>query len=101
MGVAIFQFWGEWWWIVGVAVIFQIGQIVEGNILTPNLVGQSVGLHPVWLLFALSVFGSIFGFIGLLVAVPAAAAIGVLARYATERFLEGKLYKGQTADQDE
>ena len=94
VGVAIFQFWGEWWWIVGVAVIFQIGQIVEGNILTPNLVGQSVGLHPVWLLFALSVFGSLFGFVGMLVAVPLAAMVGVLVRFFAGQYLGGRLYQG-------
>ena len=64
-------------WAIGiVAAIFVIGQFIEGNILTPKLVGKSVGLHPVWLLVALSVFGSVFGFVGLLVAVPVAAAIG-------------------------
>ncbi len=94
LGVAVFQFWGDWWWIVGVAVIFQVGQAVEGNILTPNLVGSSVGLHPVWLLLALSVFGALFGFIGLLVAVPLAAMAGVLVRFAISQYLAGRLYQG-------
>lgn len=94
IGVALFQFWGEWWWILGVAIIFQLGQIVEGNILTPNLVGQSVGLHPVWLLFALSAFGAAFGFIGLLVAVPLAAMVGVLVRFAIAQYMDGRLYQG-------
>ncbi len=82
IGLALVQFWGDWMWIVVVWAIFQSGQFVEGNFLTPKLVGDSVGLHPVWLIFALSVFGALFGFLGLLVAVPAAAAIGVLARFA-------------------
>jgi hypothetical protein len=73
------------------------GQLVEGNILTPKLVGSSVGLHPVWLIFALSAFGSLFGFVGLLVAVPVAAVIGVLVRYALERYREGRLYRGLEA----
>lgn len=94
VGLALFQFWGEWWWIVAVAAIFQAGQIVEGNILTPKLVGSSVGLHPVILIFALSAFGALFGFAGLLVAVPVAAAMGVLVRYAVERYQEGLLYRG-------
>ncbi len=94
IGVALFQFWGEWWWIVAVAVIFQVGQVVEGNILTPNLVGSSVGLHPVWLLFALSAFGALFGFLGLLVAVPLAAVVGVLVRFAVDRYKDGQLYRG-------
>ena len=94
VGLALFQFWGEWGWIALVAGIFAVGQFLEGNILTPNLVGQSVGLHPVWLIFALAAFGAVFGFVGMLVAVPVAAAIGVIARFATARYKESLLYKG-------
>jgi predicted PurR-regulated permease PerM len=60
-------------------------------------VGSSVGLHPVWLIFALSVFGSLFGFLGLLVAVPVAAMIGVVARFLLERYKAGLLYRGRAA----
>ncbi|SMY08517.1 AI-2E family transporter [Flavimaricola marinus] len=95
VGLALFQFWGDWWWIVLVAGIFQLGQFVEGNILTPKLVGSSVGLHPVWLLFALSLFGALFGFVGLLVAVPVAAVIGVLTRFGISQYKNGPLYKGK------
>ncbi len=94
LGLALFQFWGDWWWILAVGLIFQSGQLVEGNILTPKLVGSSVGLHPVWLIFALSVFGTLFGFVGLLVAVPVAAMIGVLARFGTEQYRNSRLYRG-------
>ncbi|MDG3041950.1 AI-2E family transporter [Roseicyclus marinus] len=94
VGLALFQFWGDWWLIVAVAAIFQVGQMVEGNILTPKLVGSSVGLHPVWLIFALSAFGTLFGFVGMLVAVPVAAAIGVLVRFAIEQYKGGLLYRG-------
>lgn len=94
IGLALFQFWGEWWWIAAVVVIFQIGQIAEGNFLTPRLVGKSVGLHPVWLILALSVFGSLFGFVGMLVAVPVAAALGVLARFGIEQYRDSRLYQG-------
>jgi predicted PurR-regulated permease PerM len=94
IGLALFQFWGDWWWIVAVWAIFQSGQFVEGNILTPKLVGDSVGLHPVWLIFALSAFGALFGFVGLLVAVPVAAIIGVLVRFALGRYKESLLYTG-------
>jgi predicted PurR-regulated permease PerM len=94
IGLALYQFWGDWWWIVAVWAIFQSGQFVEGNILTPNLVGSSVGLHPVWLIFALSAFGALFGFVGLLVAVPVAAIIGVLVRFALGRYRESLLYRG-------
>ncbi len=94
IGLALFQFWGDWVSIGLVAAIFAIGQFIEGNILTPKLVGNSVGLHPVWLLFALSAFGSAFGFVGMLVAVPMAAALGVLTRFATAQYQESLLYKG-------
>ncbi len=99
IGLALFQFWGDWVSIGLVAGIFVLGQVAEGNFLTPKLVGSSVGLHPVWLIFALSVFGALFGFVGMLVAVPVAAAIGVLARFATGRYKDSQLYRG-THDQD-
>ncbi|MDP3339721.1 AI-2E family transporter [Frigidibacter sp.] len=94
IGLALFQFWGEWWMIALIWAIFQSGQFVEGNILTPKLVGSSVGLHPVWLLFALSAFGTLFGFAGMLVAVPVAAALGVIARFLISQYTESKLYNG-------
>ncbi len=94
IGVAAFQFWSDPVWIIAVAAVFAAGQVLEGNILTPRLVGKSVGLHPVWLLFALSAFGSLFGFIGMLLAVPLAAIAGVISRYALERYLSSPLYKG-------
>ncbi|WP_127901557.1 AI-2E family transporter [Solirhodobacter olei] len=100
LGLALFQFWGEPGMIVAVVAIFLIGQFAEGNILSPALVGHSVGLHPVWLLFALSAFGAIFGFVGLLVAVPIAATIGVLARFGVRQYLESELYKGRTDERD-
>lgn len=99
IGLGLFQFWGEWWSLGAVAAIFMLGQFFEGNILTPKLVGSSVGLHPVWLMFALSVFGSLFGFVGMLVAVPVAAAIGVVARFFITRYQAGRLYRGITGQQ--
>ena len=94
IGLALFQFWGDWLSIAMVGGIFALGQVIEGNVLTPKLVGTSVGLHPVWLLLALSVFGSLFGFVGMLVAVPVAAALGVIARFATRQYLDSRLYRG-------
>ena len=94
IGLALFQFWGEWFSIGIIVVIFFVGQFLEGNILTPKLVGSSVGLHPVWLLFALSVFGTLFGFVGMLVAVPVTAALGVLARFGVNHYMTGLLYQG-------
>ncbi len=94
IGLGLFQFWGDWLSLGLVAGIFAIGQVVEGNVLTPKLVGDSVGLHPVWLIFALSVFGTLFGFVGMLVAVPVAAMLGVLARFAIGQYKNGRLYRG-------
>jgi len=94
IGLAIFQFWGEWFSIGAVVVVFALGQFLEGNIITPRLVGESVGLHPVWLIFALSVFGALFGFVGMLVAVPVAAMIGVLIRFGIGKYKESLLYRG-------
>ena len=101
IGLALFQFWGDWVSIGLVAGIFVLGQVVEGNVLTPRLVGSSVGLHPVWLIFALSVFGSIFGFVGMLVAVPVAAVIGVLARFGIGGYKRSLLYRGIDLNRDE
>ena len=97
IGLALFQFWGDWVQIGIVAAIFDLGQFFEGNILSPKLVGGSVGLHPVWLLLALSAFGSIFGFVGMLVAVPVAAMLGVLTRFGIERYRQSLLYRGVEA----
>lgn len=95
IGLALFQFWNEPWWIAVVAGIFVVGQMAEGNFLTPKLVGSSVGLHPVWLMVALSVFGTLFGFLGLLVAVPMAATIGVFSRFGIRQYLSGMLFIGR------
>ncbi|MGE4611773.1 MAG: AI-2E family transporter [Paracoccaceae bacterium] len=94
IGIALFQFWDDPIWIGVVAVIFICGQMVEGNFLTPKLVGGSVGLHPVWLMFALYAFGSLLGFAGLLIAVPASACIGVLGRFGIGNYRASKLYAG-------
>ena len=101
IGLALFQFWGSPEWIAVVAAIFVFGQMVEGNFLTPKLVGSSVGLHPVWLLFALSAFGSLFGFTGMLVAVPVAAGLGVFARFGLRQYLSGKLYRGLSTEESD
>ena len=98
VGVALVQFWPDWLMIALVAAVFFVGQFIEGNILQPRLVGKSVGLHPVWLMFSLFAFGALFGFVGLLIAVPAAAAVAVLVRFAIARYLESPLYRGHQAD---
>ncbi|KFE36884.1 AI-2E family transporter [Thioclava atlantica] len=96
IGLALFQFWGDWLQIGIVAGIFAFGQFMEGNFITPRLMGNSVGLHPLWLIFALSAFGTLFGFVGMLVAVPVAAVIGVVARFLIDQYLHGALYRGQS-----
>ncbi|HEX2255458.1 MAG TPA: AI-2E family transporter [Afifellaceae bacterium] len=95
VGVAIVQFWPDWLWIAVVAGIFAFGQFVEGNFLQPRLVGSSVGIHPVWLMFALFAFGSLFGFVGLLLAVPLAAAAGVLVRFGLAQYKTSAIYWGR------
>ncbi|CAA0089045.1 AI-2 transport protein TqsA [Starkeya nomas] len=94
-GVAIVQFFPDYTMIAVVIGIFIFGQFIEGYILSPKLVGDSVGLHPVWLMFALLAFGYLLGFLGLLLAVPLAAAVGVLVRFAISRYLESPLYTGE------
>ncbi|MEO3433520.1 AI-2E family transporter [Inquilinus sp. CAU 1745] len=91
MGIALVQFdsWTMWAVIAG---IFVFGQVVEGNFLTPKLVGDSVGLHPVWVMFALLAGGSLFGFTGVLLAVPVAAIIGVLIRFFIGRYRASAYY---------
>lgn len=101
IGLAVAQFWGEWGMIAAVAVIFAIGQVAEGNYLTPKLVGGSVGLHPVALMFALSAFGALLGFTGLLIAVPLAACIGVIGRFALSQYMSGRLYRGYSSPEDD
>ncbi|MBA3447130.1 MAG: AI-2E family transporter [Pseudaminobacter sp.] len=98
VGVAFVQFWPDWIMVAAVAGVFFVGQFIEGNILQPRLVGKSVGLHPVWLMFSLFAFGALFGFVGLLIAVPAAAAVAVLVRFAISRYLQSPLYQGHAED---
>lgn len=93
MAIAIGQF-DHTWPIVVTALIFLIGQVLEGNFLTPKLVGDRVGLHPVWIIFALLAGGALFGFVGLLLAVPVAALIGVLVRFSIAQYRASRLYLG-------
>lgn len=94
--VAGVQFGADWPPIAGVLGVFVAGQVIEGNVLSPLIVGERVGLHPVWLIFALFVFGYLFGFVGMLLAVPIAAAIGVIVRFALQQYLQSPLYSGSS-----
>jgi predicted PurR-regulated permease PerM len=99
VGVAIAQF-GAIGPIALTASVFIVGQILEGNFLTPKLVGERIRLHAVWVIFALLAGGLLFGFVGILLAVPAAAVIGVLARFFIGEYLQSTLYKGGGGDSD-
>ncbi len=89
--VAFFQF-GDWLHVGVVAGVFLVGQFLEGNFVTPKLVGGRVNLHPVWVIFALLAGGALFGFTGLLLAVPVAAILGVLIRFALKKYLASPIY---------
>jgi predicted PurR-regulated permease PerM len=90
--VAIVQGWPHWNLLAMTLAVVIAGQLLEANILSPKLVGDRVGLHPVWLIFALLAFGSVFGFTGLIIAVPVAAGAGVILRFATSRYRASELY---------
>jgi predicted PurR-regulated permease PerM len=72
--------------------VFVVGQFLEGNFITPKLVGERVGLPPVWIIFALLASGALFGFTGILLAVPVAAVIGVLGRFGIRKYKESGAY---------
>ena len=94
VGVALYQFWPAWSRVLAVLGIFLAGQILTDYVLTPRLVGNRVGLHPLWVVFAVFAGGALFGFVGVLLAVPASAAIGVLTRFAIARYKASALYHG-------
>lgn len=100
VGIAIVQFWPEWWFIAIVAAIYLIGQFIEGNILYPKLVGSTININPVWMMFALLALGAIFGFVGLLLAVPMAAIGSVLVRYGVRKYKDSALYRGRATTLD-
>lgn len=93
-GLAIVQFWPDVAQILIVPGVFLAGQALDAAVLGPNIVGSKIGLHPVWLIFALLTFSYLFGFLGLLVAVPVAAALGVIARAALQTYLQSPVYHG-------
>ena len=93
LAVAIAQF-SDWQPVAMVAGVFVVGQFLEGNFITPKLVGDRIGLHPTWIIFALLAGGALFGFTGILLAVPAAAVIGVLGRFSIQQYKESEAYLG-------
>jgi predicted PurR-regulated permease PerM len=94
-GVALYQFSPDYTKVAIVCGIFVFGQLVEGNVLTPNIVGSKIRLHPLWLLFALIASGYLLGFLGLLISVPLAAVTGVLARHAIRSYYASPMHNGE------
>ena len=91
--VSLAQFWQTPEWVGVVLIIFLCGQILEGNLLTPRLVGKSVKLHPLWIIFSVTCFGSLMGWVGIILAVPSAACIAVLVRFSLKIYFETDFYK--------
>jgi len=89
--VAFFQF-GSWDGVLQVLAVFVIGQVIEGNFVTPKLVGEKVGLHPVWVIFGLLAGAALFGFVGVLIAVPVTAVLGVLIRFTIAHYMQSEYY---------
>ncbi len=87
LAMGLGQFGADYIMLAQTAGVFVLGQFLEGNVLTPRFVGDRVRLHPVWIIFALLAMGNLFGFIGLLLAIPVAAAAGVLVRYAINIYM--------------
>lgn len=94
VGMAFYQF-GGWEYPLIAFGIFVAGQIVEGNYLTPKLVGDSVGLHPLWIIFALMAGGTLLGLMGMVIAIPVAAILAVLIRYGVAEYKDSEYYKGR------
>ncbi|MBG0811529.1 AI-2E family transporter [Methylosinus sp. H3A] len=92
--VATVQGWPDWRLPALAVAIVSTGLFLDGNVLSPRLVGSSIGVHPVWLMFALLAAGSLFGFTGLLLAAPVAAALGVILRFTVRRYRQSALFLG-------
>lgn len=94
MALGFVEFGADWLMLAILAAVYGVGQILEGYFLTPRLVGRRVGLHPVWVIFALLAGGALFGFVGVLIALPLFATLGVLVRFLTARYRESRYYVG-------
>jgi predicted PurR-regulated permease PerM len=96
-GIAALAQYGDWQHLAGVGLVFALGQVVESYWLTPKLVGGRIGMHPVAVIFAVLAGGQLFGFLGMLLALPVAAVGNVLLRYAHTRYTHSRLYAGEPA----
>lgn len=95
----LFQFSGDLYPMLGIVAVFMVGQALEGMVLTPMLVGDRIGLHPVAVIFAILAGGELFGFTGVLLALPVAAVIMVLLRHVHDLYKESNMY-GEAIDPD-
>jgi predicted PurR-regulated permease PerM len=93
-GIAALVQYGDWPHLLGVLAVFGVGQVIESYFLTPKLVGDRIGLHPVAVIFAVLAGGQLFGFLGMLLALPVAAVANVLLHYAVERYRTSRMYQG-------
>lgn len=93
-GIAALVQYGDWQHLLGVGIVFAVGQVIESYWLTPKLVGDRIGLHPVAVIFAVLAGGQLFGFLGMLLALPVAAVANVLLRFAVERYRTSRAYVG-------
>lgn len=99
IGLALAQSTG--WTLPGLVVaLFIVGNLLESYILSPKLVGEKIGLHPVWVIFALLAGGALFGFLGILLALPVSAVIGVLTRFSLVQYMNSSLYSGDMPKDD-
>ena len=98
VGMALVQFWPDWIRVAIVAGIFLFGNLVSDYVVTPRIVGERIGLHPLWVLFGVFAGAALFGFVGMLVAVPACAVIGVVMRFAIRQYEASALYRGTTPE---
>jgi predicted PurR-regulated permease PerM len=96
--IAVLVQYGDWTHVLLVCGVFAVGQLLEGYVLVPKLVGDKIGLHPVAVIFAVLAGGSLFGFLGVLLALPAASVIMVLLRYLLERYQMSELYNEEGPD---
>ncbi len=90
--IGLIHFQG-WWQIMAILVVFGCVNLFEGNFLTPKLVGEKVGLHPIWIIFSLLAAATWFGFMGVIVALPVAAIVGTITRLALEEYYKSRFYK--------
>lgn len=94
VGMALIQFWPDWTRVVLVGAIFVVGNVVSDYVVTPRVMGDRIGVHPLWVLFAFFAGAALFGFAGMLASVPACAVIGVVARFAIQQYRASAFYRG-------